>query len=455
MRRMRRSPVLRVLFSICVIFGIFGIEKICFGKMHPAEPGAQEANEKEKAESPEETSTGGIKLSGYYKVFFTGFHLPTARMGGQKVNEAPLGAVNNHLRLRLTATPLAWMTFESAYDFTPTIQDTMLFQRNIFWASIDPFSYRASDFSERLYPRTNRDVNSFAIFHNLDRLMVTIKTGKADIMIGRQPIAWGSARFVNPTDIVAPFAFNELDKEERRGVDALRVRIPLGKMDEVDVGYIIGKKFKTKNSGYYLRAKTYLFKTDISALGMVFRDNLLIGLDLSRSIGGAGAWLEAAYVWPKKFKSQPPPGVHQTTYFRASAGMDYSFNGKLYGFFEYHFNSIGKRKPADYELLFNEIAFREGADYLLGKHYVNLGSTMQMSPLVTSTAMVILNIADKSFIIAPTVEYNISENIYLAGGAYLGIGKLPMIGYVPGKYSYKSEFGTYPSMVYTSFRVYF
>jgi hypothetical protein len=393
-----------------------------------------------------------ISIRGYYKLFFIGFEMPGYSPGDEALNEPALGAVNNRIRLNVSVTPASWFSLDAAYDFSPRIQDPVLFQEDIFFAAIDPFSYRVDDFSQRIYPGQDEPVGSFGIFHNLDRFFVTIKTSVADIFIGRQAIAWGSARFVNPTDVIAPFTFNELDTEERRGVDAVRVRIPLGMMDELDLGYIIGNDFKFRSSAFYLRGKTYLFKTDISAVLMAFRENLLVGLDVARSVGGAGAWLEAAYVVPDFFAGGGK------NYFRASLGLDYNFSGKLYGFCEYHYNSAGKKKPGEYADAFFSTAYSEGATYLMGQHYLNLGITTQLTALIPFTALVVVNLSDGSITLSPALEYNIAENIYLSGGAYLGIGKAPEIipGSLPGRIiRFHSEFGAYPAMVYTSFRVYF
>ncbi len=62
-------------------------------------------------------------------------------------------------------------------------------------------------------------------------------------------------------------------------------------------------------------------------------------------------------------------------------------------------------------------------------------------------------------VFSPGVESNIAGNLYLSAGAYLGIGKNP--GLLPGSsvvakdILFHSEFGAYPAMVYTSFRIYF
>lgn len=400
-----------------------------------------------------------FSVNGYYKLFFTGFKMPTYTGDGGGLKEPPLGSVNNRVRLKLTYKPSKWLSVHASYDFSPRIQDPLLFGESLFYAAIDPLSYRVDDFDSRLYPAEGKVVSSFGVFHNLDRFFVTVKTDVMDIFIGRQAIAWGSARVLNPTDIVAPFTFNELDTEERRGVDAVRVRIPLGMMDELDMGYIPGEDFKFENSAFYLRGKTYLFKTDLSVVLMGFRENFMVGLDVTRSIGGAGFWCEAAYVVPDLFKKEDAPDkVNEKDYFRASIGVDYNFSGKFYSFFEYHFNSAGGGDPGDYMGLFGRTAYTEGSVYLMGKHYLNLGMTYQVTPLVPFTGLLLFNVNDGSLTFAPTIEYNIKEDIYIGVGAYLGIGKGPEICDVNNPVNslrFHSEFGAYPAMFFTSFRIYF
>ncbi len=400
-----------------------------------------------------------FSVNGYYKLFFTGFKMPSYAGDSVGLEEPPLGSVNNRVRLKLVFKPGKWLSVHAAYDFSPRIQDPLLFSGSLFYSGIDPLSYRVDDFDSRLYPGEGEVVSSFGVFHNLDRFFVTVKTDVMDIFIGRQAIAWGSARVLNPTDIVAPFTFNELDTEERRGVDAVRVRIPLGMMDELDIGYIPGEGFEFGNSAFYLRGKTYLLKTDLSLVLMGFRENFMVGLDVSRSIGGAGFWCEAAYVVPDLFKKADDPGkTLEKDYFRASVGLDYNFSGKFYSFFEYHFNSAGGGDPGDYSELFTRTAYTDGAAYLMGRHYLNVGVTYQVTPLVPFTGLLLFNVGDGSLTFAPTIEYNIKEDIYIGAGAYFGIGKSPELCDVCDpvfRLQFRSEFGAYPSMFFTSFRIYF
>ncbi len=326
----------------------------------------------------------------------------------------------------------------------------------MFFSHIVPESYRIGDLSSRLYPASGNPVGSFGVFQNLDRFALTFKLKSADVIIGRQAIAWGSARIINPTDVIAPFTFNELDKEERFGVDAVRLRVPLGELDELDIGYIAGKDLEWSKSAFFLRGKGHILKTDLSMILMAFREHGLFGIDLARSIGGAGFWTEAAYVVPYLFK--PSLREENRSYFRASVGSDYNFSQKLYGYCEYYFNSGGNGQPRDYTQFLTSAAFRDGAVYLLGRHYFGVGLVYEISPLIPATAFFFYNLTDGSFTLAPQVEYNIDENIYVSAGAYISVGKAPTLsprnGSGPGL-RFGSEFGSYPDVVYVAFRIYF
>jgi len=397
-----------------------------------------------------------LSFRGYIKNFSIFLTPPASILGETTVDEPDLGAVNNRLRLEMGYRPTSRISVDIAYDISPRIQDSRLFGQDLIFPGLTLPEYRLLDFRDMLYPGPGETPASFALYHNLDRFSVTVRSGGADIILGRQVVAWGSARVINPTDIIAPFSFNELDKEERLGVDAVRVRVPLGPMDELDVGAVAGRDFAPGKNAFFIRGKTYQLKTDVSGLLLAFRNHLLIGLDLARALGGAGLWVEAAWVIPDAFRENRPE--KEKSYGRISFGLDYSPSSRIYGFIEYHFNSAGGGRPEDYITLLNTIPYQDGAVYLLGRHYLNFGTTVQLSPLVPFTGVVILNLNDGSAVLAPQLEYNIAENIYLAGGGYIGFGKRPEIILAPidsRPLLFHSEFGAYPDMIFASFRVYF
>ena len=383
-----------------------------------------------------------LQIGGYYKNFFTIFDSPLE-------NEPMMGAVVNRCRLNLSYAPAAPLSFFLSYDLAPRIQDPSLFSESPIAVSIPSHRYRIVDLASPIYPNENDPTGGVGIYHNLDRAFIEFSTGFADISVGRDAIAWGSARVVNPTDVLAPFTYDQLDTEDRIGVDAVRVRIPIGAMGECDTGYIFGEDFKFEKSAFYLRSQLNAAETDFSVSVVGFQKHLLAGWDLARGIGGAGFWLEAAYVFAES-SGQDADTVGN--YLRASTGLDYSFGEKTYGFIEYHFNGAGAEAPENYLANLDQPAYTDGSVYLMGVHYLAPGFSYQLTPLISSSSQMLFNLSDLSIWVGPQVEYNIAEDIYLSAGGFLSIGKPLDNGETP---EFHSEFGSYPNVIFTSFRAYF
>ena len=383
-----------------------------------------------------------FRAGGYYKNFSTAFNspLPDASM---------MGVVVNRLRFNLSYAPSDSLSFAFAYDFTPRVQDPLLFSQSPFAIGIASSRYRVADFESLLYPSEDELVSSVGIYHNLDRASVQFSTDFADFSIGRDAIAWGSARIVNPTDIIAPYTYDQLDTEDRVGVDALRMRVPVGGLGEIDTGYILGSDFDFDKSAIFLRTQLNAVQTDFSMLLLEFQKDLLVGLDVARGIGGAGFWLETAYVFTEPFDDELNTSDN---YLRASIGLDYSFGGETYTFIEYHFNGAGATAPENFLTNLEKPAYTRGGVYLLGTHYLAPGFTRQLTPLINLSGQVLLNLSDLSTWFAPQIAYNVAEDIHLSVGGFVSIGKRPKNG---DSTEFQSEFGSYPNLVFSSFRLYF
>lgn len=295
-------------------------------------------------------------------------------------------------------------------------------------AVMPPPAYRVHDLNEKIY-----ESDEFVIAQNLDRAFVTLSTPSSDIHIGRQPVAFGAARVVNPTDVIAPFTYSTLATEERPGVDALRLRVPTGEMGELDAGLVLGEEMKTKESAAFLRLKSYVLMTDVSVMAMSFRENTLFGADITRSIGGASAWAEAAYTIAKSTDD----------YVRLSLGADYKFTEKLYSYFEYHFNGAGAGKAGDYRD-FSMTAMTSGAVYLLGRHYAAPGLAYEVTPLISLSAGALVNLNDGSAMASPAFSISLADDVTMKLGSFLTLGS-----------EERSEFGQYPDVYFAALNVYF
>ena len=190
-----------------------------------------------------------------------------------------------------------------------------------------------------------------------------------------------------------------------------------------------------------------------------FRENLMLGIDWTRPIGGAGFWFEAAQVFAGALNTAKRDS--EKDFFRATIGADYSLRNGTYLYMEYHYNGAGSNDIREWIRAILNNAYMEASGYLFGKHYLVPGVGYQLTPLVILNGQILANLSDPSLFIMSTVEYNIAENIYLSGGAYFGSGASARgtiyrnDDFAIGWGILNSEFGIYPDFYFTSFRIYF
>lgn len=388
-------------------------------------------------------------LGGYLKNFSMALSSPVNATG-----QGTPWQVANRLRLKHGRRLGARWKWEAAWELSPRFQHRLFFGAAPLGFTPDPSKYRVADLDRTLLPRDTCAAGHFGLYQNLDRLSIAWSTGSADFILGRQAVAWGSARVINPTDFLAPFAFNELDKEEVFGVDALRVRIPTGRLSEIDLGWVAGRDLEPDQSALYLRHRTSVAGTDLVWMAAAFRNHMMAGIDVSGAVGQVGFNLETSFV-DTGFFDRLASGQN---YFRLSAGLDHSLTNRLYGYAEYHYSTAGGAEPAAYAELAGRPAYRDGGVYLLGRHYLSLGGSFQWTPLQTLSVLAISNLGDGSLSVWPSWEQSLAQDLYLSAGANIGLGKGTRPQTVPSagtRSQLRSEFGAYPKVVYASLRFYF
>ncbi|MGM0431786.1 MAG: hypothetical protein ACQEQU_03655 [Spirochaetota bacterium] len=329
--------------------------------------------------------------------------------------------------------------------------------------------YRIWDLPEQLTSCTGEKIAEdlyFVVNQNLDRFFASVFLPFGDLYIGRQAISWGSARGINPTSVFSSFEYMNMQTDEQRGVDALRLRIPFGMMGEIDSGYVFGKDFRYAESAAFARLRTYIQQTDLTVLLMDVQEHLLVGFDAARSIGGASTWIEAAYLLPNMFDSQIFDNIAGGTLdfsrqqVAFTIGMDYTFSPKLYGFAEYHFNSAGKHKAEEYlEISIQpdeHPTYRDGLIQLAGRHYALLGGTYQLHPLLPLQFAALVNAGDPSAALSLEMEYSLTQDTTITFGSLINLGKKSeRSSDGTTLLALHSEFGANPQVVYCSAHIYF
>lgn len=393
-------------------------------------------------------AAGDLSFKGYFKTYLYSVEPANARNFPAPQPDGPYAAGESKLRLKSYWDGGAGLKAEAAYELAFTARAGEL-------AAARPlaggYGWRVSDPDPFLTPARGGGTASSALLQNLDRLFVTWSPAPFDLYAGRQPLAFGSARSVNPTDVLAPYPFGTIDTEERRGVDALRLKVPSGEMGELDAGWLPGGNWSPDSGAGFLRGKGVFRDTDLTLLAASFRGNLLAGLDLERRLGGAMLRAEAAQVWSGTFHDRR----RADDFFRLTAGAEYNFPllGGTDAWLEYHFNGAGAARPAAYPALAGRTAYREAGAYLAGRHYLAAGAGAQLSALVSAGASVLVNLRDRSFYALPSLDWNAAENLYIGAGALLPSG--PRAGFKGLSAAPASEFGLYDRSFYASLRKYF
>ncbi len=370
-------------------------------------------------------SGGAYRFSGSWRSGISALRYPSDTMIGQGYGS---------LRLSLLGRQVKSPSFEVAYVLTPLVADSAGFAEKRIT------EFRLYDLERFLYGGESDSGGNFALEQNLDRFNIGFHVALTDLIAGRQAIYWGVSKAVSPTDFIAPYPFDEVYTEYRRGVDGIRIRIPVGTMSEIDAGWLFGRNGHLSRGGSYIRGRIYIARTDVMLLAGEFRENLMVGASLNRSLGGATTWLECAWTRTGQFSDD---SLNRETFLALSAGADYGFGGNPYGFLEYHLNTAGTNNWEGYadELLTQ--AYETGGIYLLGVHYLCPGIVVQVSPLLSLSGRAMVNLFDPSSFFMLRGEYSVAEDVVLESGVLFGTG------------STMSEFGSYPDQGYASVCLYF
>lgn len=261
----------------------------------------------------------------------------------------PTARLDASRRWHLTVTPEASLT-QGRYE-PAAFADVLDEQFHRYGSSLDQVEEQLGCSID-----TERHIDEVSDVLTLERLYLDVEQPALDLRVGRQAVNWGSALFLNPTDVFAEVLLQQ-PWRERRGVDAVRLTVPWGELDEVQV--VAGTDQTSERWGdapgtttfkVGVRPRVHVGTTDIAAVGFAERTldgqadqplglrRSVAGLDvkgdLPPALGGAGAWIEAS--WDGDL--------------RASTGLDWSVpvGNNLYLAGQLTFDGSGAT-PDDYD----------------------------------------------------------------------------------------------------------
>ncbi|MCP4150428.1 MAG: DUF3373 domain-containing protein [bacterium] len=332
--------------------------------------------------------SGAIDFSGYFENRF--FLLNHKDVKWENLKEKFELGDYNRLRLKLKASPSEKVTVNVAVDF-------------FSFHGIINSPLGTNDNTAGSATELGDDISI-----NLDRAYVELYFKHFDITIGKQRVAMGVSYLWAPLDI-----FNRVNvfepKEEKPGANAFKAYVPLGNKTSLTAVFAPEDNFSTARSG--LRAQTQMFGVD-AALTLIRQGDLetsIYGLDL-RGENFFGWWVEVAHFVAPEEK-----------YDKIVLGFDYTFPIKdgLYWLNELFYDSGGQKDSSHYDYT----ATSSGLRFTLGRKYFFSMLRYGFSEFISASLSYIGNLEDGSCFVNPSLQYEVFENVSLATGLYIPMGK--------------------------------
>lgn len=379
---------------------------------------------------------GVLEFSGFYKSVLSGFVLQPDAVAAARVNAALLEEVGVKTPTLPDGGFLSAHLFRvaSRFRFEDRIELDVAWQLALSLASDPTFAGGASLSgtvggtglgAQRRIIELGGPLavgSSWRADHNLDRLALKIALPFGDLTIGRQVLSWGTGRLWNPTDVLSPFPPTVIDREVRRGFDAVRLAVALGDVTQLDLLYL--PQLKLEDMGGVARFQTNLKGWDVSvSFGKYVRD-LVIGADLVGDLGPIGVHAEGAYTIELLGlgSSSVTVGEH---FFRGVVGAEARPHEKWVLMAEYSFNGFGTTDPKRYAAILSSARVIRGEVFGAGQHQAAVAASFIASDLLAINLSVLGNLTDPSAMLIPSLEYSFTQTVLIRAGAYVPLGAPP------------------------------
>lgn len=303
----------------------------------------------------------------------------------------------------------------------------------------------------------------------LDRFNVRISLPGADLTVGRQAVTFGKTYFWNPLDVFFPFRAWEFDREYKEGADALRLDIPLSRVTGFNLVAAPGKEIYLSEDftlgvargrvSWYGSALLARFHTTYrnwdAALqaGKVY-GGYQVGGGFSGETGSVDVRFESAYFFAGGSRPRPLPeplgNDLMENHLSAVFGLGWRFPYQLDFYLEYFYNGAARAKFIESALL----RVIHGSNTHMSTHLLAAMFRYPVLPILSADLAWIVSIPDHSFLVQPRLTLSLTNEMDLFVGAAFGVGDAPYL-YDQRVPVLRTEFGTYPDVVYVLLRIYF
>lgn len=339
-------------------------------------------------------------------------------------------------RLGLTADPHEKMTTEFAYEHRARLlSENSSLGLGGALPSDAPAPFRLAQLDWSLV-----DIGStFSYSHEIDRALAAFHPEWGEVTIGRQAIGLGRGVLFSAVDIFSPFSPLEVDREWRRGVDALRAEYRFSDAFSAEMVGAFGETWE--DSALIGRLRGYKGNVDGEIICGKRGEDMMYALTMSSTVGEGAMHLELAMfdvpeIWPDG-------GLFGDSHLigKAVIGGSYTFNVRdepLTVFLEYHYSGFGIRDITTAITRLSDPAYLarylRGDTQILGRHAIGLSASYPLNDVWTANLLWLQSPVDGSGVVSPGLSWDFAQNVSLVFSAFFPYGAPPSGGQLNSEY---------------------
>jgi len=289
--------------------------------------------------------------------------------------------------------------------------------------------------------------------HELDRALVAFHPHWGEITTGRQAIGLGRGVLFGAVDVFAPFSPLEIDREWRRGVDAVRIEYQASDTRSVELMAAFGESWD--ESALLCRVRGYYGNVDGELIFGKRAEDTMCAATMSTIVGDSEMHLELALFDTPE--AQPDGSLFGNEHLvgKAVLGASHTFdfgNGlTLLG--EYHYSGFGVSDTSDATSRLMDPVFQKrflrGDMQILGQQAIALRITYPVNEAWTSSLLILQSPTDGSGVAAPSLTWDLTDNVSIVATSFIPWGTEPSGGQL------NSEYGGTPLSLFLQLRAYF
>ncbi len=264
---------------------------------------------------------------------------------------------------------------------------------------------------------TIEENDDYALVHRLDRFNAGYTGEKFVARFGRQAISWGNGLLFTPMDIFNPFDPTLFDKEYKTGDDMLYSQYLRDNGHDIQLVSVFRRDPSSRDveaeqgslavKYHALLGSSEFGGSELDLLAASHYDDTVLGIGGNTALGGAVVSGDIVYT-----------DTGENAYTSYVAGLSYSWvwwEKNFSGIAEFYHNDFGLSdiNSATDLLARPDLLERieRGELYALGRDYLAMSVTVELTPLFLLTPNIFANLHDSSALVQLSAQYNWKQNL--------------------------------------------